>query len=110
MHTFFKQVIDSLTFQSLKAVVFRKAHSIVEIHREHNHPTLSSEALNKRDVSSETRNRLLELFATGVRPTAAVNIIKADLKQTATDDAEYALLSADRALVPDVGYANRYVV
>ena len=74
----------------------------------HNHATLSSQALNKRDVSSETRARLLELFATGVGPTAAVNIIKADLKLKAAADAEYAVLSADRALVPDVGYACRY--
>ena len=77
---------------------------MVQLHNGHNHQTLSCHALSKREVSAETTKQLLKLFGDGYGPTAAVNVLKFDLHLTSTD-AEYAVLSADRAVIPDFNFA-----
>ena len=59
-------------------------------------------SLNKA-LSAETIKQLLKLLGDGYGPTAAVNVLKFDLHQTSTD-AEYAVLSAHRAVIPYVSF------
>ena len=79
---------------------------MVELHSVHNHGTLTPAALSKRDVSAETRRRLLELFAEGYGAAGARAALRSDimLRCSAT---EYSKLLYDRAVLPDLGYIDK---
>ena len=72
---------------------------------QHNHETQSSDALRRRDVGIETREKLLELFKSGHSPSSALDTLKYDLQVKHGDD--YPVVSADRKYCPDAQYCYR---
>ena len=78
----------------------------MELHNHHNHCTLSSHALSKRDVSESTKRTLLGLFSEGHGPGEALHIMKFDMQQLLSAS-EYVAQSADRSVIPGIHYASR---
>ena len=75
------------------------------INNSHNHAIRSAEAMRRRDVSQETRGRLLKLYEEGYKPSAALEALKLRLQEEYGSD--YAHKSADRSVCPDVQYCFR---
>ncbi|XP_011668590.1 uncharacterized protein LOC763223 [Strongylocentrotus purpuratus] len=75
------------------------------INNSHNHAIRSAEAMRRRDVSQETRGRLLKLYEEGYKPSAALEALKLRLQEEYGSD--YAQKSADRSVCPDVQYCFR---
>lgn len=79
---------------------------IIHLHWLHNHEIHSADALKERDVSENSKQKILDLFRAGHSPTSALDTYKYDLQEEHSDD-EYIKLSADRAICPDVQYCYR---
>ncbi|XP_058628486.1 uncharacterized protein LOC131538589 isoform X2 [Onychostoma macrolepis] len=77
----------------------------VTIKHHHNHRLGCSEALQHRDVSRETVEKLEKLFQSGHSPSSALNTLKYDLQEEQSDSYLYA--SADRSICPDVQFCYR---
>ena len=75
------------------------------IKNHHNHETNSADALRRRDVSDDTKAKLIDLFKSGHSPATALDMLKYDLQEDNED--RYAQLSADRSLCPDAQYCYR---
>ena len=71
----------------------------------HNQPIIAADALKHRDVSSEVKDRILELFKQGYSPSKGLELRKYDLQVKFGD--EYVIKSADRAVFPDLQYCYR---
>ncbi|PIK45876.1 hypothetical protein BSL78_17255 [Apostichopus japonicus] len=80
--------------------------TVISLKWTHNHETSSADALRERDVNSETRQKLLDLFKSGHSPSSALDTIKYDLQVSCTNE-EYTRLSADRSCCPDLQYCYR---
>ncbi|XP_063957235.1 uncharacterized protein LOC129263695 isoform X1 [Lytechinus pictus] len=75
------------------------------IYNIHNHSIRSAEAMRRRDVSEDTRARLLQLYEDGYKPIGALEALKRSLQEDYGSD--YAEKSADRSLCPDIQYCYR---
>lgn len=73
----------------------------------HNHEVSSSDALKNRDVSDGAVQKLLDFFKAGHTPTTALDTLKYDLQEQYSAE-EYARISADRSICPDVHFCYRY--
>ena len=80
---------------------------LVDFHGQHNHHTDTPAALSKRDVSLETRAKLLDLFATGYGPAEALAVLRYSVFES-TDPDEYSTAFADRAILPSIYYVDKY--
>ncbi|XP_043229530.1 uncharacterized protein LOC122385369 [Amphibalanus amphitrite] len=78
---------------------------VVSIHFSHNHGLEVADVLKERDVSTATRDRLLELFRMGYSAEQARDELISALQEEAGDD--FYRIAADRAHCPDVGYCHR---
>ncbi|KAI0233583.1 hypothetical protein LSAT2_016173 [Lamellibrachia satsuma] len=58
----------------------------VTLNWEHNHEIVSADALRRRDVSGETRQKILELYRSGHSPSSALDTLKYDLHVEHGDD------------------------
>ncbi|XP_072317594.1 uncharacterized protein [Eucyclogobius newberryi] len=75
----------------------------INIRNTHNHEC--SEALQHRNVSKETVDKLVELFKMGHSPSSALKILKYNLQQELGE--RYARASADRSVCPDLHFCFR---
>ncbi|KAK7881075.1 hypothetical protein WMY93_032325 [Mugilogobius chulae] len=75
----------------------------INIRNTHNHEC--SEALQHREVSQETVNKLIQLFLTGHSPTSAHKTLKCNLQEELGEN--YALALTDRSIYPDLHYCFR---
>lgn len=77
----------------------------ISLRHEHNHRLSCAAALQKRDVSTETIEKLKLLFESGHSPSSALDTIKYDLQDQEGDDYIYA--AADRSICPDLQFCFR---
>lgn len=76
-------------------------------HYAHNHSTDTAEARRRLDVTDAAKERLLELYAVGYSPRAALEELLCDLEEKCTDPSQFAQTCQDRSLLPDQRYAWR---
>jgi len=72
--------------------------AVITLRHTHNHAKHSAAALKHRDMSDNTRQKLIELFHRGHSPSSALHCIKTELMIATPDD--YHVLSADSSIVP----------
>lgn len=77
----------------------------VNLRNEHNHKLTSVEAMKWRDVSSETIEKLQELYMSGHSPSSALKTIKYNLQEEEGENYIYAI--ADRSICPDLQFCYR---
>ena len=77
----------------------------VTLNFNHNHELTCSDALRHRDVSDDTRDKLLYLFKRDYRPADALRVLKQELQVEHGENFE--VVTADRAMCPDIGYCWR---
>ena len=75
---------------------------------EHNHYLHCANNVRHKDVSEETRKKILDLFESGHSPYSALDVYKMDLKNAYRED--YYKVAADRSLCPDLQWCYRFVV
>lgn len=78
----------------------------ISLRHEHNHRLFCADALQKRDVSRETIDKLKILFESGHSPSSALDTIKYDLQEQEGDNYIYA--AADRSICPDLQFCFRF--
>lgn len=79
--------------------------TVVSLQYRHNHNVLCADALKHRDVSKETKEKLIELFHRKHGPTSALDTLQYELQIKHGD--EYYKVAADRAVCPDLQYCCR---
>ncbi|XP_051526130.1 uncharacterized protein si:dkey-75a21.2 isoform X1 [Myxocyprinus asiaticus] len=77
----------------------------VKLRNEHNHRLTGEEAMRRRDVSSETIEKLQQLYRSGHSPSSALKTIKYNLQEEEGDNYIYAI--ADRSICPDLPFCYR---
>ena len=73
----------------------------------HNHSINSAFSLQYRDVSEETKSRLLELFKMGYSVSQSRNILAAEVMAEAAATGQFHTKMADRRIFPDYFFIRR---
>ena len=79
--------------------------TVVKLKHTHNHGINCADALRHRDVSQETREKLISLFHNKHSPTTALDAIKYELQVEHGE--QYYMVAADRSMCPDLQYCCR---
>lgn len=79
--------------------------AVILFHYQHNHDIRCADALKHRDVSTETTQKLTDLFHRKYGPTAAWEALRYQLRVEHGDN--YDKVAADRAIFPDIQYCCR---
>mgnify|MGYP001793005201 FL=1 len=82
---------------------------MVRLSGTHNHSLNNAAAQACKDVSQETRSKLLKLFAIGYSAGDALQELRKEMDQQSESRHQYIMKAADRAALPDYNYVWRYV-
>ena len=88
-------------------VMYRSGFNVlVHIFHLHNHDVATADCMRHRDVSQETRERIMAMFREGSTPSAAHAALQMKY-ECSVSASDYTIVSADRSSVPDKSYFHR---
>ena len=82
-------------------------NTIIDVEWNHNHSTTSLHSLTFKDISTETKSKIQQLFNAGLLPGAAHKEVMKQLRSECKDVFEYEEKLADRSIIPRRPDINR---